>query len=128
MSVKVTQKDIAVEKEDQLKINQFSRLNMKLTELKEDIKRKQEELDALEDAELAIEETMDDDGLKLFLGEVMIDVDEDQATKYQEKFMDEKKNEMDDLEEGTDEIESNMKELKTYLYAKFGGAINLEQE
>ena len=35
------QKDITVEKEDQLKINQFSRLNMKLTELKEDKKKKQ---------------------------------------------------------------------------------------
>jgi CheY-specific phosphatase CheX len=35
--------------------------------------------------------------LKLFLGEVMIDVDEDQAAKYQEKFMEEKKNEMDEL-------------------------------
>ena len=33
-------KDIAMEKEDQLKINQFSRLNMKLTELNEDKKKK----------------------------------------------------------------------------------------
>ena len=85
-------------------------------------------MDALEDAELAIEETMDDDGLKLFLGEVMIDVNEDQATAHQEKIMEEKKNEMDDLEEEIDEIEGGMKELKTYLYAKFGSAINLEQE
>ena len=77
--------------------------------------------------ELAIEEAMGDD-LKLFLGEVMIDVDEDQAAKYQEKFTEEKKMEMDELEENMDEIESGMKELKTYLYAKFGSAINLEQE
>ena len=71
---------------------------------------------------------MEDDGLKLFLGEVMIDVSEEQAATFQEKFMEEKKNEMDDLEESIDEIESGMKELKTYLYAKFGSAINLEQE
>ena len=62
------------------------------------------------------------------MGECMIDLDEDQATKYQEKFMEEKKNEMDELEENIDEIESSMKELKTYLYAKFGSAINLEKE
>ena len=57
---------------------------MKLQELLEDKKKKQEELDALEDAELAIEESMGDD-LKLFVGEIMFDLDEDQATKYQEK-------------------------------------------
>lgn len=32
------------------------------------------------------------------------------------------------IEETIDETESSMKELKTYLYAKFGSAINLEQE
>ena len=66
--------------------------------------------------------------LKLFMGEVMIDLDEEQAAKYQQKLMEEKKNEMDELEENLDELESSMKELKTYLYAKFGSAINLEQD
>lgn len=66
--------------------------------------------------------------LKLFVGEVMFDLDEEQAAKYQEKLMDEKKTEMDDLADTIDDIDSSMKELKTYLYAKFGSAINLDQE
>ena len=121
-------KEISIEnKEDQTRINQFARFNMKLQELLEDKKKKQEDLDALEDAELAIDEAMGED-LKLFMGEVMIDLNEEQAAKYQEKLMDEKKMEMDDLVDNIDEIESSMKELKTYLYAKFGAAINLDQE
>ena len=68
------------------------------------------------------------DELKLFVGEVMFDLDEDSAAKHQEKLMDEKKTEMEDLVDNIDEIEGNMKDLKTYLYAKFGSAINLDQE
>lgn len=68
------------------------------------------------------------EGLKLFMGEVMVDLDEEQAAKYQERLMEEKKNEMDELEETIEDLESTMKELKTYLYAKFGSAINLDQD
>ena len=42
--------------------------------------------------------------------------------------MEEKKAEMEDLVDRIDDIESSMKELKTYLYAKFGSAINLDNE
>ena len=55
------------------------------------------------------------ENLKLFMGEVMIDIDEEAAAKHQQKLMEEKKNEMDELEETIDELEGTMKELKTYL-------------
>lgn len=52
---------------------------MRYQELKADKKKKQDQLDALEDAENLIEEAMGE-GLKVFIGEVLIDVDEDVAT------------------------------------------------
>ena len=88
----MSKKDTQIHREDQLKINQFSRLNMKQHELKDDIKKLKEELDNLEDATMMIEESMGED-LKLFVGEAMIEVDEDRATKYVEKMQEEKQTE-----------------------------------
>ena len=56
---------------------------MKAHELRKDIKKLKDELDALEDASQMIEESFGE-GLKLFIGEALVTVDEDQAKKYQE--------------------------------------------
>ena len=54
---------------------------MKSHDLKEDIKKLKEEIDALDDAQQMIEESFGE-GLKLFVGEALINVDEETATKY----------------------------------------------
>ena len=54
---------------------------MKAHELRRDIKKLKEELDALEDASQMIEESFGE-GLKLFLGEALVDVDEDTAKEH----------------------------------------------
>eukprot|EP00349_Pseudokeronopsis_sp_Brazil_P009449 CAMPEP_0202970630 /NCGR_PEP_ID=MMETSP1396-20130829/18749_1 /ASSEMBLY_ACC=CAM_ASM_000872 /TAXON_ID= /ORGANISM="Pseudokeronopsis sp., Strain Brazil" /LENGTH=106 /DNA_ID=CAMNT_0049699273 /DNA_START=58 /DNA_END=378 /DNA_ORIENTATION=+ len=105
----------------------FSRLNMKSHELKGDIKRIKDELDALEDAKQLIEESFGE-GLKLFIGESLIDVDEDQANEFYERVVEEKQAELEGFKDKLDEIEDTMKNLKSYLYARFGSAINLEEE
>lgn len=51
---------------------------MKAHELRRDIKKIKDELDALEDASQMIEESFGE-GLKLFIGESLIDVDEETA-------------------------------------------------
>lgn len=51
---------------------------MKAQELRKDIKKVKEELDALEDASQMIEESFGE-GLKLFIGEALVDVDEETA-------------------------------------------------
>ena len=56
---------------------------MKFHEYKKDIKKLKEELDALEDASQMIEESFGE-GLKLFIGECLISVDEEKAKEYQE--------------------------------------------
>ena len=64
---------------------------------------------------------------RLFVGEALVDVDEDQAREYQEKLVEEKQEEIEKLNDLLDEAEGEMKVLKTFLYARFGSAINLEE-
>ena len=66
--------------------------------------------------------------LKLFMGECFIDVTEDEATAKHEVLADEKREEVDRLSDQIDSIESEMKDLKSYLYARFGKSINLEED
>ena len=74
----LTQSDTEISRDDQLKINQFSKLNMKYHQVKAEIKTLKDELENLVDAQSLIEESMGDP-LKLFIGEAFIAVDEDQA-------------------------------------------------
>jgi prefoldin subunit 4 len=59
---------------------------MKAHDLRGDIKKLKDQMDALQDAEQQIEESFGE-GLKLMVGEAMIEVDEETATKYQQKMM-----------------------------------------
>ena len=68
------------------------------------------------------------EGLKLFIGEALVTVDEETATKYQQKMVEEVQEQMEKSSDSLDETESEMKNLKSYLYARFGSSINLEEE
>ena len=109
-----------------MKINKFSRTNQKYNEIQFEIKRVKHDLENLQDAEGAVEEAMGDP-CKLFIGEALIEVDEDAATGYVEKMMEEKQEELDKLQDQSDELESEQKNLKSFLYARFGANINLEE-
>ena len=100
---------------------------MKAHELRGDIKKLKEHMDALQDAEQMIEESFGE-GLKLMIAEAMIEVDEETAAKYQQKIMDQTQTRLEQLSDQLDETENEMKNLKSYLYARFGSAINLEEE
>ena len=54
---------------------------MKSHEIRRDIKKIKEELDSLEDASQIIEESFGE-GLKLFIGESLVDVDEETAKSF----------------------------------------------
>lgn len=85
-------------------------------------------MDNLVDAVGAIEETFgEEDSLKLFLGEAMVAVTEDAANTYVEQLQEEKQNELEEKQEKVEEMEVAMRDLKSYLYAKFGSSINLEE-
>jgi hypothetical protein len=57
-----------------------------------------------------------------------VDVDEETATAYQEKLLEEKAEQLDKAKDELEEIEGEMKNLKSFLYARFGNSINLEEE
>ena len=99
---------------------------MKHNETKIEIKALKDELENLQDAISSVEEAMGDP-LKLFIGEALISVDEDAATNYVEKISEEKQEQLEKLNDKLDEYESEMRTLKSFLYARFGGSINLEE-
>jgi prefoldin subunit 4 len=99
---------------------------MKAADLRDDIKKLKEEIDNLEDATLLVEESMGE-GLKLFLGECFVTVDEDQGMNYVEKLTSEKQEELEAKNDQLDKLEADMKSLKSYLYARFGSSINLDE-
>ena len=111
--------DTEISFDDQIKINSFSRLNMKYHVVKDEIKQVKHELENLQDATDVIEEAMGDP-LKLFIGECLVSVDEDAATQYTEKLQEEKTEELEKLTDQLDDIESELKTLKSFLYARFG--------
>ena len=100
---------------------------MRAHDLRDFIKKLRDDLDALQDAQQLIEESFGE-GLNLFIGEALIDVDEETATEYHEKLVDEKGDDLDKKKDELEEIEGEMKDLKSYLYARFGNSINLEEE
>ena len=99
---------------------------MKYFLLKDEIKKLKEELENLVDAGSMIEEAMGDP-VKLFIGEALIDVDEERAQQYHENLTEEKQEELEQLNDRLDIIESEMKNIKSYLYARFGSSINLDE-
>ena len=87
--VKLQKQDTEIERVDQEKINAFARANLKSHDLRAEIKKLKEEINNLEDAALMVEESMGE-GLKLFLGECFVTVDEDQANHYVTSITEEK--------------------------------------
>ncbi len=124
--VKLQKQDTEIERVDQEKINAFARANLKAHDLRGEIKKLKEEIDNLEDAALMVEESMGE-GLKLFLGECFVTVDEEQGSQYVTSLTEEKQNELDKKNDALEKLEREMKGFKTYLYAKFGSSINLEE-
>eukprot|EP00591_Stephanopyxis_turris_P008947 CAMPEP_0195529640 /NCGR_PEP_ID=MMETSP0794_2-20130614/32265_1 /TAXON_ID=515487 /ORGANISM="Stephanopyxis turris, Strain CCMP 815" /LENGTH=81 /DNA_ID=CAMNT_0040660985 /DNA_START=58 /DNA_END=299 /DNA_ORIENTATION=+ len=72
-------KDVDVTYEDQLKVNEFSRNNARLTELAQEIRARRSALETLTDAADEVEMAMEEGDVKLVVGESFVDVDEEFA-------------------------------------------------
>mmetsp|Transcript_1263 Transcript_1263/g.3210 ORF Transcript_1263/g.3210 Transcript_1263/m.3210 type:complete len:124 (-) Transcript_1263:70-441(-) len=120
--------DVEVRREDQLKINEFGRLNAKVHEKRADRNALQKAIEELDDAttELAVG---DGDDVKLMLGgEAFVDVSEDFATEHCEAMRDKYQVDLDKLADEIRVIEDRQKILKVDLYGRFGSNINLEEK
>ena len=114
-------------KEDQMRINKFSYLNMQNHELVREIKVKEEKFNALQDALDEIEVAMESE-IRVLVGESFVLCSEEDALQRLEKMRDLKKEELDQMKAQGEFIQKEMAAMKTYLYAKFGNSINLEED
>jgi len=118
--------DVEVTWEDQDRINTFSKLNARLSDLEESLELKKQEREALEDLSTELE-LGDEDELVLYkVGESFAHIPLSEAQERLQQDQEALQKELDEIQERVEECENTMKELKVLLYGKFGKAINLE--
>ncbi len=125
-----SESEAQVTADDQKKINRFARLNTRLEELKVDDKRKQSDLQNLNDAadELLLLDDSDTEGIPLKVGETFIEYSGESAQEKMEELKLRLEKEIAGISGQEDTIKAEMSKLKADLYGKFGSSINLEPE
>ena len=116
-----------VNKEDQQYINEYSRIYTKNKLVDAELKRINEVLESLKDADQAIEEAFDSK-IKLSIGESFVETDEDQAKVYVEKMRKKYTNEKSINMEKYNTNKKRLDELKVILYSKFGKRLRLDED
>ncbi|OMJ73619.1 hypothetical protein SteCoe_27664 [Stentor coeruleus] len=114
-------------KEDQVRINKYSYLNMQNHEVQRELKINEEKVNALQDALDELEIAMESE-VRIMIGESFVLCSEENALSRLEKLRDVKKEELNRLRAQAEISQKEMNALKTYLYAKFGSSINLEED
>eukprot|EP01083_Nonionella_stella_P012016 34113_1 len=120
------QEKVSVLWEDQRKINEFGRLNQRLLEVVDEIKKKELETQSLDDARDEIQMCIEDDGIMRRVGECFVSVEEDDAEEFVDASQANAKEVQTKLSGERSDLEGRMEKLKIELYAKFGDSINLE--
>lgn len=120
--------EVAVDWQDQQYINEFGRMNIRMAELDENMKKLKNELASLNDAEQDIEMLLDDDACKIRIGEVYVNVSNDDAEEYVKQEKEEKEAALEEHDKEKAGLVERMNVLKAALKAKFGDAINLDTE
>ncbi|KAG9390467.1 Prefoldin subunit [Carpediemonas membranifera] len=117
-----------VTRADQEKINLFSRLNTRLSGLKERSERLEADIDSIEQSEMVVEEmmVMDQDHVLLNVGTALVMADEDVASTYVSTEKDSLKAKHAEVVAEINKAEGEMSALKQELYGKFGSSINLD--
>lgn len=118
--------DVPVTWADQQRINEFSRLNLSLQKLEDDLKTVRNDTANLEDAATDIDSLLDDDACKVRIGEVFMDVSNEEAEEFVKARKEATAKKGADLTAQKESILKQMDVLKALLYQKFGKQINLE--
>mmetsp|Transcript_56340 Transcript_56340/g.116380 ORF Transcript_56340/g.116380 Transcript_56340/m.116380 type:complete len:127 (+) Transcript_56340:172-552(+) len=123
----VEQKDIEVAREDQQRINRFSRLNLRYDDLDEEIAKIKKDVQTYKDATEEIEGCMEDNGIMVKLGEVFTPVDEDSVLEKLANLIEKSEAALSQKSDEIETVRGELDSLKKVLYAKFGTSINLEK-
>ncbi|KAK5069469.1 hypothetical protein LTR64_008150 [Lithohypha guttulata] len=115
-----------VTKEDQDKINEFSRLHNRSKALEEELESKKKEKEDLEEITTELELADEDEPIQYKVGDTFYAVKLPIAQKLLETSTGETEEEVTRLEDELSSMKEGMDSLKAHLYARFGRGINLE--
>ncbi|KAK9769334.1 putative Gim complex component GIM3-like protein [Seiridium cardinale] len=124
--------EVEVRREDQDKINKFSRLHQKELKLEEALKGKspgrmlQKEKEELDDITTELELADEDDLVPYKIGDAFFHVSLEQAQEMLSSANSKIEDEVSLLEDNMSTVKEEMTQLKVELYARFGRSINLE--
>ncbi|KAF5249908.1 prefoldin subunit 4 [Fusarium pseudocircinatum] len=118
--------EVEVRREDQDKINRFSRLHQREILLEEELGTKTKEKEELDDLSTELELADEDEKIQYKIGDAFFHVSVEQAQEMLEQATEKLEEESTSLEEKLSSIREEMTKLKVELYARFGKQINLE--
>jgi prefoldin subunit 4 len=118
--------EIPVTWEDQQRINEFSRFNLQLSKIDDELKGKKNDAENLNDASTDIESLLDDDACKVRIGEVFMDVSNEDAEAFVKDQQAKSAAKLASLQAQRAELVVKMDILKKLLTEKFKNQINLE--
>ncbi|KAI6756366.1 hypothetical protein HG530_012102 [Fusarium avenaceum] len=117
--------EVEVRREDQDKINRFSRLHQRELVLEDELSTKTEK-EELDDLSTELELADEDEKIQYKIGDAFFHVSVEQAQEMLEQATEKLEEESTSLEEKLSSIREEMTKLKVELYARFGKQINLE--
>ncbi|KAL8335362.1 hypothetical protein RB598_009520 [Gaeumannomyces tritici] len=115
--------EVEVRREDQDKINRFSRLHQRELTIEEELKAKNEELD---DVSTELELADEDETVPYKVGDAFFHVSLPQAQEMLGMSGSRLEGAIEELEDSLGTIKEEMTQLKVELYARFGKSIQLE--
>ncbi|KAK1772298.1 Prefoldin subunit-domain-containing protein [Phialemonium atrogriseum] len=118
--------EIEVRREDQNKINRFSRLHQRELMIQEELKTKNKEKEELDDITAELELGDEDEPVPYKIGDAFFHVPLPQAQEMLAITGARVDEDINGLEEKLETLRDEMTELKVQLYARFGKTINLE--
>ncbi|KAI8960605.1 Prefoldin, subunit 4 [Daldinia sp. FL1419] len=118
--------EVEVRREDQDKINKFSRLHQRELNLEDELKAKNKEKEELEDVTTELELADEDDKVPYKIGDAFFHLPLPQAQELLASSTTKMEEEVSALEEKLSTVKDEMTQLKVELYARFGRSINLE--
>ncbi|KAL9104927.1 MAG: hypothetical protein Q9163_000172 [Psora crenata] len=122
----IGQDELEVRREDQDKINKFSRLHLREMALEEDLKVKAKDKEDLEELSDELELADEDENIPYKVGDAFISLPLPEVQELLAASRERIEVSVSGLEEKLTGIREEMEHLKAELYARFGKSINLE--
>ncbi|GAA5913859.1 hypothetical protein JCM8208_004773 [Rhodotorula glutinis] len=119
--------DAQVTRQDQDRINAFSRLNSRTDEIVDTLDSLVKLREDLEEVETELELVDDDDQVMYKLDTTFVHLPASEALEHLQAQLDKIRSQVDALEADKQSCADQMDALKKDLYAKFGTSINLER-